>query len=102
MSFKNDHIAALYFILPDIVHGCRLLTHLVKEASSTGEKNDKTLILQKGLWTLAFSKVMKISLPNLNGKIFASKKSTEKSLLGVASPKYFPAHMEMVIFGHFP
>ena len=33
---------------------------------------------------LGISKVMKISLPNFNDTDFGSKKSTEKSLVGVA------------------
>ena len=40
---------------------------------------------------------MKVSLPNLNDKDFRSKKSTEL----LTTPSYFPALMDIAIFGHF-
>ena len=51
---------------------------------------------------LGISKVMKISLPNLNDMDFRLLESTEKKIGGSGiTPSYFPALTNMTIFGHF-
>ena len=57
-----------------------------------------------GRITLAFqnSKVIKISLENLNNMDFRSQELTKKKFDGSGFvPSYFPALMKMVIFSHF-
>ena len=55
-------------------------------SEANGRNGNKILIFQKDIMKddLGISKLMKISLPNLNDMVLRSQESTEKSLMGVA------------------
>ena len=72
-----------------------------RTSAADGRNSNEIFILPTDIRNdaLGISKIMKISLPNLNDMDF---RSTEKKVEGSGiTTSYFPALMKMVIFGHF-